>query len=139
MKIPKTFKIKKCRLCHNPKLKQIYNFEKRCVFLHMELIHAYDRFMEFTAIVVFAFWNGSLVLSRLCLLSLSAFLFKFARRFWKCVCALHTVKLYESPGGNQVDGLPPASSRLKGNMPSRMAQIFLGRSSEKMVIAQNDS
>ena len=26
MKIPKTFKIKKCRLCHNPKLKQIHNF-----------------------------------------------------------------------------------------------------------------
>ena len=26
MKIPKTFKIKKCRLCKNSKLKQIYNF-----------------------------------------------------------------------------------------------------------------
>ena len=26
MKIPKTFKIKKCRLCKNKKLKQIYNF-----------------------------------------------------------------------------------------------------------------
>ena len=26
MKIPKTIKIKKCRLCKNPKLKQIYNF-----------------------------------------------------------------------------------------------------------------
>jgi NDP-4-keto-2,6-dideoxyhexose 3-C-methyltransferase len=26
MKIPKTFKIKKCRLCHNPKLEQIHNF-----------------------------------------------------------------------------------------------------------------
>ena len=26
MKIPKTFKIKKCRLCHSPKLKQIHNF-----------------------------------------------------------------------------------------------------------------
>ena len=26
MKIPRTFKIKKCRLCHNPKLKQIHNF-----------------------------------------------------------------------------------------------------------------
>ena len=26
MKIPKTIKIKKCRLCENPKLKQIYNF-----------------------------------------------------------------------------------------------------------------
>ena len=26
MKIPKTFKINKCRLCHNPKLKQIYDF-----------------------------------------------------------------------------------------------------------------
>ena len=26
MKIPKTFKIKKCRLCQNPKLKQIHNF-----------------------------------------------------------------------------------------------------------------
>ena len=26
MKIPKTTKIKKCRLCKNDKLKQIYNF-----------------------------------------------------------------------------------------------------------------
>ena len=26
MKIPKTIKIKKCRLCKNTKLKQIYNF-----------------------------------------------------------------------------------------------------------------
>ena len=26
MKIPKTFKIKRCRLCHNPKLQQIHNF-----------------------------------------------------------------------------------------------------------------
>ena len=26
MKIPKTFKIKKCRLCHHPKLEQIHDF-----------------------------------------------------------------------------------------------------------------
>ena len=26
MNIPKTFKIKKCRLCYNPKLEQIHNF-----------------------------------------------------------------------------------------------------------------
>ena len=31
MKIPKTIKIKKCRLCKNIKLKQIYNFGKHYV------------------------------------------------------------------------------------------------------------
>ena len=32
VKIPKTIKIKKCRLCKNKKLKQIYNFGNHYVF-----------------------------------------------------------------------------------------------------------
>ena len=75
-------------------------------------------FLIFLVLVLVLF----LVLARVLVLVLSLFVcfFPLARRVWEVAAA--RILLYESPGGNQVDGLPPVFHFL---VPRRIPQKML--------------